>query len=469
MKKTILIVDDDPDIVKGLQDRLELLGFRTVTADSGEKGIELLQRHEPNVVLLDLCLPGMSGLDVLHQLGKFKERNAMTRSHRGKMDGWCHPPVIVLTAHGDIDNAVEAMKLGAYDFLTKPFEMDHLALVIDKALERQSLKEQLKQLKAEVDAPYDTIIGQSQRIQELLHMAKLSADSDATVLLLGETGTGKELFARAIHRWSPRQEKTFAVVNCASLPESLLENELFGHEKGAFTRADRLHQGRIESANEGTVFLDEIGDMPLALQGRLLRVLQNHEVQRVGGTGSVEIDVRFIAATNHDLKKKVEEGTFREDLYYRLNVVPILLLPLRDRKEDIPELARFFLARYTKKKTNASMTFSPDALEAMLQYSWPGNIRELENVIARAVVLSHGGEITATQLHLMSSSSVPISFQDEKTQTMPYHEAIEAYSRTLITEALRRSNGNKSKAAEELEIQRTYLNKMIKKKGISTQ
>lgn len=388
-------------------------------------------------------------------------------SRKGEKTRWSQLPVIILTAHGTLDNAIEAMKLGAYDFLTKPFEMDHLTLVIEKALERELLKKQVAQLKAQVDAPYDTIIGQSQAIQELLHIARKSADSDATVLLLGETGTGKELFARAIHRWSPRHENTFAVVNCASLPKTLLENELFGHERGAFTGADRLHQGRIESANEGTVFLDEIGDMPLALQGRLLRVLQNHEVQRVGGTGSVAIDVRFIAATNHDLKKKVEEGSFREDLYYRLHVVPILLLPLRERKEDIPELAKFFLEKYAKKNMNAPMMFSADALEAMLQYSWPGNIRELENVIARAVVLSQGREITAPQLHLVSSSSVPRASQDEKAKPAPYHEAIDAYSRTLITEALQRSNGNKSKAAEELEIQRTYLNKLIKKKGIT--
>ncbi len=365
MRGKILIIDDDPDILKGLKDRVELLGFCPVTAESGEEGLRLLEKEPPSLVLLDLALPEMSGLDVLRAIMKAQEESGVENTKIEGKARWLRLPVIVLTAHGTLDNAIEAMKLGAYDFLTKPFEMDHLTMVIEKALERQSLKEQLKQLKAEVDAPYDTIIGKSPAIQELLRMATLSADSDATVLLLGETGTGKELFARAIHRWSPRREKTFAVVNCASLPESLLENELFGHEKGAFTGADRLHHGRIESANEGTVFLDEIGDMPLALQGRLLRVLQNHEVQRVGGTGSVEINVRFIAATNHDLKKKVEKGTFREDLYYRLNVVPIFLLPLRERKEDISDLARFFLARYAKKKTNVPMRFLPNALEAM--------------------------------------------------------------------------------------------------------
>lgn len=295
----------------------------------------------------------------------------------------------------------------------------------------------------------------------MLHLAKQAAKSKTTVRLRGETGTGKELFARAIHRWSPRQEKTFAVVNCASLPEALLENELFGHEKGAFTGADLLHQGRIEAANQGTIFLDEIGDMPLALQGRLLRVLQNHEIQRVGGTGSIAIDVRFIAATNHDIKKKVEEGTFREDLYYRLYVIPIVMLPLRERKEDVQDLATFFLARHGPKTTSMPMRFSPDAMDAMLQYPWPGNIRELENVIAWAMVLSPGNEIMAAKLNLSSSPSTSQLAQDEKTKTVPYYEAIEAYSRRLIIDTLQKANGNKSKAAEELKIQRTYLNKII--------
>lgn len=466
MKGTVLIIDDDPDILKGLKDRFELLAFRVVTAESGETGLRLLQEVAPSIVLLDLALPELSGLDVLKKIMNIQEPSGSMVSLLDKRERWPQIPIIVLTAHGSLENAVEAMKLGAYDFLTKPFEMDHLLLVIEKALEHQHLKKQVEHLKAEVDAPYETIVGPSQPIQEVLRMTRQVAESDATVLLLGETGTGKELFARAIHRWSDRAENTLSVVNCASLPETLLENELFGHEKGAFTGADRLHQGRIESANGGTVFLDEIGDMPLSLQGRLLRVLQNHEIQRVGGTGSIEVDVRFLAATNQDIKQMVKEGQFREDLYYRLNVFPILIPSLRERVEDIAELARFFLKRHSRGKAQTAMSFSGDAIDAMQQYSWPGNIRELENVIARAVILSPGSEVTAQQLNIASSLSTPNLSQDETSQTLPYHDALEAYSRTLIIEAIRRAKGNKSKAAEDLKVQRTYLNKMIKKKDI---
>ncbi|MFB3136289.1 MAG: sigma-54-dependent transcriptional regulator, partial [Nitrospirales bacterium] len=282
MPARILVIDDDLDILKGLKDRLKLLGYSPVTAETGEKALELMNQQLPDMVLLDLALPEMSGLEVLRRIGKILEVGEGGESREGSKRGPCELPVVVLTAHGSIENAVDAMKLGAYDFLTKPFEMDHLALVIEKALEREFLKRQVEQLRTEVDSPYATIIGKSPKIQEVIQITRRAADSEVTAFILGETGTGKELFARAIHRWSARHAKPFAVVNCAALPETLLENELFGHEKGAFTGADRLHQGRLESANGGTVFLDEIGDMPLLLQGRLLRVLQDHEVQRVG-------------------------------------------------------------------------------------------------------------------------------------------------------------------------------------------
>lgn len=468
MPARILVIDDDLDILKGLKDRLKLLGYSPVTAETGEKALELMNQQLPDMVLLDLALPEMSGLEVLRRIGKILEVGEGGESREGSKRGPCELPVVVLTAHGSIENAVDAMKLGAYDFLTKPFEMDHLALVIEKALEREFLKRQVEQLRTEVDSPYATIIGKSPKIQEVIQITRRAADSEVTALILGETGTGKELFARAIHRWSARHAKPFAVVNCAALPETLLENELFGHEKGAFTGADRLHQGRLESANGGTVFLDEIGDMPLLLQGRLLRVLQDHEVQRVGGTGSIKVDVRFIAATNQNLKQKVEAGTFREDLYYRLNVLAIFLPPLREHLEDVPELARFFLARHAGEAKKPQMWLALEALDALVHYSWPGNIRELENVIARAVILHAGPEITAGQLGVFSTS-VGVEEEQKAEPRMPFHEAMESYSRSLILGALRRARGNKTKAAEELQIQRTYLNKMIKQKHIPSE
>lgn len=333
MNAKILIVDDDPDIVLMLEDRLQAEGYETVTALEGQQALDLIVQESPHLVLLDLTLPKLSGLDVLKRLAQMKPS-----------DG---PPVIVMTAHASIQAAVEAMKEGAYDFLTKPLDNDHLLIVIRKALERDTLRRHVAYLRSEVDGRYANIVGNSPSVRSVVEAAQRAAKSDAGVLLLGESGTGKELFARSIHQWSPRCAMPLIVINCVALTETLLENELFGHERGAFTGADRQQKGKLEMADGGTVFLDEIGDMPLTLQAKLLRVLQDREFQRVGGSKTVSVNIRIIAATNKDLRQAVKVGQFREDLYFRLNVVTLTLPPLRERQEDVPALAQFFLDRHT--------------------------------------------------------------------------------------------------------------------------
>ncbi|MGD9726552.1 MAG: sigma-54-dependent transcriptional regulator [Nitrospiraceae bacterium] len=452
MKGKVLIVDDDQDIVTMLQDRLEASGYRTVTAADGQRGLELMEQESPNLLLLDLYLPRLKGMDVLKRL-------AQTRN----MDDL---PVIVMTAAGTIPDAVEAMRQGAYDFLLKPLDKDHLLIVIQKALERDSLKRQVAVLKSDIQNRYATIVGGSPKIQAIIESAQRAAKSDAGVLLLGESGTGKELFARSIHQWSPRQSMPMVVINCVALTESLLENELFGHERGAFTGADRLQKGKLEMADGGTVFLDEIGDMSLPLQAKLLRVLQDREFHRVGGTRPVSVSIRFIAATNKDLKQAVKTGQFREDLFFRLNVVSLTLPPLRERTEDIAPLANFFLERHTREQKRPGMTLSPASLDALSRYPWPGNIRELENVIARTVVLSPGDIIEPDVLGLSPADAAVQVGQAAALPyiNLPYHQSMEEHSSYIIDMALEKAAGNQTKAAELLGLQRTYLARLIKQR-----
>lgn len=447
MKAKILIVDDDPDIVTMLEDRLQASGYGTMIARDGVEALERIEQEAPHLILLDLDMPRLTGLEVLKRLPKIKLAEEL--------------PVVVMTAHASIDAAVEAMKTGAYDFLTKPLDKDHLLLVIGKALERDSLKRQVACLKSEVDSRYASIIGTSAKIRSVMESAQRAAKSDASVLLLGESGTGKELFARSIHQWSPRQAMPLVVINCVALTETLLENELFGHERGAFTGADRLQKGKLEMADGGTIFLDEIGDMSLPLQAKLLRVLQDKEFHRVGGTRLVSINVRVIAATNKDLRLAVKTGEFREDLFFRLNVISLTLPPLRERTEDLPALAKFFLNRHAKDAKRPGMLFSPAAMEAMSLYGWPGNIRELDNVIARAVVLNQSDTIEPDMLSLDAMSRTT---QDERLVylSLPYHESMSAHSRYIIEQALKNTAGNQTKAADRLKLQRTYLARLIK-------
>jgi len=460
MKTKVLIVDDDPDIVTILRDRLDSLGYETCTASDGLKGLEQLERDTPHLLLLDLEMPRMSGLDLLKRL-------ALGR--RQGREGY-DVPVIVMTAYGTISKAVEAMKEGAYDFLAKPIEVDHLSIVLRKVLERESLRRQVECLRTEVESRYANIVGIGKETRQIVELAQRAANSDAGVLLLGESGTGKELFARSIHQWSPRRAMPFVVINCVALTETLLENELFGHERGAFTGADRLQKGKIEMADGGTIFLDEIGDMPLPLQAKLLRVLQDREFHRVGGARLVRVNIRVIAATNKDLKQAVRAGTFREDLFFRLNVVTLTLPPLRNRRDDIPLLAEFFLARHAREAKKPSMRLSDEALTAITRYAWPGNIRELENALARAVVLSPQDVIRPEYLGLSVSDGPASSEEGDRPvgyEALPYHESMEQHSRFIILRALRHTGGSQTKAAEQLKLQRTYLARLIKQKGIS--
>ncbi len=440
----ILIVDDDPDIREVMRDRLKAMSFEVVEASDGEQALARLRDESPTITLLDLMMPKKSGLEVLKAI----------------RDEGLDTTIIVMTAYGTIEKAVEAMQAGAYDFLTKPFSPGHLEVVIGKALEREALKRENLLLSGEVKGRDQAIVGHSPPILHAIEVIRKAAASGSTILLLGETGTGKEVFAKAIHHWSPRRDKPFVVVNCVALSEELLESELFGHERGAFTGAHQRKPGKLELADGGTAFLDEIGDLKPRLQAKLLRVLQEHEFERVGGTKPIRVDLRFVAATNRRLDRAIREGLFREDLYYRLNVVSVSLPPLRERPEDIVPLTNHFLAQYCGRLGKRIKEITPDAWELLQHYHWPGNVRELANFIERAVVLSTYDRITSEDLPL----SVLSSSADLPTADVPrgFHEAIVAYKRQIIREALHRSGGNQSKAAGALGLQRTYLSRLMK-------
>jgi DNA-binding NtrC family response regulator len=449
MKAKLLIVDDHADIVTMLEDRLQASGYHTVVARDGPQALEQIEQESPHLVLLDLDLPTLTGLDVLKRLSHIKQAE--------------HIPVVLMTAHGSIHTAVQAMKEGAYDFLTKPLDKEHLLIVIRKALERHSLQRHIECLQSEVAGRYATIVGGSPSIRAVIEAAQRAAKSDASVLLLGESGTGKELFARSIQQWSHRRAMPFIVINCVALTETLLENELFGHERGAFTGADRQQKGKLEMADGGTVFLDEIGDMSLPLQAKLLRVLQDREFQRVGGTRTVSVNIRIIAATNKDLRHAIKTGQFREDLYFRLNVITLTLPPLRERRDDIAPLAHFFLDRHTKDAKRPGMIFGADTAEALTHYRWPGNIRELDNAIARAVVLSPTDTIEPAMLALMPEDGAPRTGDGHMAYVdLPYHPSMDRHSRHIIARAIEKAHGNQTKAAELLQLQRTYLARLIK-------
>ena len=365
-----------------------------------------------------------------------------------------------------MDTPIQNLDLSQRVHRTKPFSADHLTIVVNKALATVALRRQVDVLRQEGDDRYGHLVGSNHKIAAQLKVAKQAAPSDATVLLLGETGTGKEVVARAIHRWSSRSSKPFVAVNCVALPENLLENELFGHEKGSFTGAVKREPGKIEVAEGGTVFLDEIGDMPLPLQSRLLRVLQDQSFYRVGGTQPVLTNVRFIAATNKDIRRAIQQGTFREDLYYRLAVITVTLPPLRERIDDIPALAQHILKRAIGVVIPRPCSLSEESLRVLQQYQWPGNIRELENVLTRALILCPNDTIEPEYLHLASSSSPEATGAKTNLPPRQYHECMDAYSRQIIEEALRRNEWNQTRTAEELGLQRTYLTKLLRQKDI---
>jgi DNA-binding NtrC family response regulator len=466
MRAKILIVDDNRDILLGLENRIASMGHEPVTAENGKDALRLIEEGDVDLVLLDLELPFLSGLEVLERVRSASHGGRRTEEETSAT--YTTPLIVILTAFATIERAVQAMQLGAFDFITKPFSADHLTVVVKKALDIVALHRQVDVLRQEVDDRYDHLVGTNAKLATQLTIAKQAASSDVTVLLLGETGTGKEVVARAIHRWSPRRSKPFIAVNCAALPEHLLENELFGHEKGSFTGAVKREPGKIEVAEGGTVFLDEIGDMPLPLQSRLLRVIQDQTFFRVGGTQSVRTNVRFIAATNKDIRRAIQQSTFREDLYYRLAVITVTLPPLRERVDDIPALAKHFLKRAAHMGTRGPCALSDPALRALQLYQWPGNIRELENVLTRALILCSEDTLEPGHLHL--ADSISHSPGDAETGSAPrhYHERIDAYSRKILEETLRKHGWNQTKAAEELGLQRTYLTKLLQKRDVAS-
>jgi len=442
----VLVVDDDAPARRLLQVRLRVLGCEVALAADGEQALAEVNKHEPALMMLDLQMPKMGGIEVLRHL-----RSIGTTF-----------PVVVITAHGSIESAVDAMKEGAYDFITKPLVANHFDIVLRKALDSEALKRSWRLLAAETDNRHRLIAGHSTPMAEALDMARKAAASTATVLLLGESGTGKEIFARAIHNWSARSKQPFVAINCVGLSKELLESELFGHEKGAFTGADQLKKGKLELANGGTVFLDEIGDMSAELQTKLLRFLQEREFDRVGGREPIRVDVRIVAATNRDLESAIKENRFREDLYHRLNVIPIALPPLRERAEDIRPLAEHFLRRFAAESKKNFTTLADDALAKLTAYRWPGNVRELANVIERAVVLGSGGTLSVKDLPNRIAAAAPLAEKDN----LSYRDAMESTRRALVAQALAQTHGNRAAAAKALGLHEKYFLRMIKTLGI---
>jgi two-component system, NtrC family, response regulator AtoC len=438
----VLIVDDDPASRRLLEVRLRPLECDVATAGNGEQALSAIRKDVPDLVLLDLQMPKVGGIEVLRVLRK---------------EG-INVPVIVITAHGSIGTAVQAMKEGAHDFITKPVDANHFDIVVRKALEREGLKRELELFSEDADKRYRLVVGKSAKMREAAETAKKAATSKATVLLLGESGTGKEIFARAIHNWSERKSQPFVAINCVGLSRELLESELFGHEKGSFTGADQLKKGKMEMANGGTVFLDEIGDVSQELQTKLLRFLQEREFDRVGGVRPIHVDVRIVAATNRDLDLAVKEKRFREDLFHRLNVVAITLPPLKERREDIPALARHFLLRFAKEVKKTLYEISEEALGKLSAYDWPGNVRELANVIERAVVLGQGPEIAPHDLPARTAAAQ----SEPQSEGISYRDAMDAYRRQLVMRALAQTQGNRAAAARALGLHEKYFLRLLK-------
>ncbi len=449
MKKRILIVEDEDKLRRILELQLLDSGFDVEKAAKAEEALPLIDRAD--LIITDFKLPGMSGLEMLQLIRR----------------GNSQVPVIVMTAFGTIENAVEAMKAGAADFLLKPFSLEHLTAVVHKALEIRQLRDENRRLKEELGHKYqwDNIIGRSGAMQEIFATIMRVAPTRATVLLAGESGVGKDLIARAIHFHSPRKDKPFVKINCTALPENLMESELFGYEKGAFTGANVSKPGKFEQADTGTVMLDEIGDVPANIQVKLLRVLQEREFERLGSNKTLHIDVRVIAATNRDLRAALEDGTFREDLYYRLNVVPMEIPPLRERKEDIPYLSRHFVSKLGPETGSAVKGITDAAIDKLMNYSWPGNVRELENVIERSMVMALGDKLDAGDIRLdMNLRTRPSSTE----MGLPEGMSLDAYEQELIRNALKQAEGNKSQAARILGLTRNALRYRLTQMGIES-
>lgn len=443
-KATILLVDDEEGILETLSGILEDEGYEVSTVSSGEKAIDLVKELSPDVVILDVWMPG--GIDGLETLRAIKETTQK-------------PAVIMISGHSNIDIAVQATKLGAYDFLEKPLTLEKILILVKRALEKQRLEKENTALKTSIAQTWE-IIGESPQIITLKDTISKAAASQGRILIFGESGTGKELVARALHEASNRKNKYFVEVNCAAIPNELIESELFGHEKGSFTGAFERKKGKFELADEGTLFLDEIGDMSLATQAKVLRVIETQEFQRVGGSKNIKVDVRIIAATNKNLEEEIKKVNFREDLYFRLNVIPINLPPLRERKDDIPLLVERFLEIFAQQYGQKTKKISKTTLKALMDYDWPGNVRELKNTIERLMIMNSAESIEIN--HIPSLKETKADYESIKT----LREAREQFEKDFILAKLQKNNWNVSKTADNLEIERSNLHKKIKALGI---
>jgi DNA-binding NtrC family response regulator len=445
--KNILIAEDESTLREGLSQAFSENGFKVVQAASGREAIERMERQVFDLVVTDLKMPGGDGMDVLKRARHVNEDT----------------PVIIMTAFGTVEGAVEAIKQGAYDYIQKPFSIDELEVKIHRALEHRRLVQKVNYLRGGPGA--EGIVGESGSMKEIFTTIEKVAGSNATVLIIGETGTGKELIAEAIHHSSPRRDNNFVKMNCASLTDTLLESELFGHEKGAFTGAERQRIGRFELANEGTLFLDEVGNMSPSTQAKVLRAIQEQEFERVGGSRTIRVDVRIVAATNVDLPAAIAEGKFREDLFYRLNVVSLPVPPLRDRREDIVPLARHFVLKFGRELKRPVKDFTQGALEMLLRHDWPGNVRELENTIERAVLMTESPAIGEADLSILTrGSSAPGEFPPLVDPSLLNLEVLE---RQALLEALKRSNWIQKEAAKLLGVSSRVMNYKVAKHGIT--
>jgi len=460
----ILVVDDEEVLQDVLGTLLRREGLRPIAARTGEEALLVAEREPVDLVLLDLMLPGMSGMEVLRQLRARDPEQV----------------VIVVTAYSSIESAIEAMRVGAFHYIPKPFKNEEVLLTIRKGLEQRRLTSENRSLKQELEKRYglDKIIGKSAPMQQVFDLIRLAAPSKSNMLILGESGTGKELVAKALHHHSRRTSGPFVTVNSGSMPHDLLESTLFGHVKGAFTGAVAAKKGLFEAANNGSIFFDEIGNIPMETQAKLLRVIQEKEFMRLGGVDTIRVDVRLIAATNADLEALVSRGEFREDLYYRLNVITLQLPPLRDRSEDIPLLARHFLRTYADENGKSMQSISPAALEMLIDYRWPGNVRELENAIERAVVLSSGEVLEVDLLPPAvrngaaagaNGRSTPVTASAAALPQGSFWDAVSTYERQLVIAALQNAGGVQKRAAELLQIKPTTLHEMMKRLGVNAE
>ena len=455
-QKTLLVADDDASIRSLLKQLLSDEGFNVLEASTGIEVVDKVKETSPDLVIMDVRMPELDGIEALARL---KSTNPKTA-------------VLIMTAFGSSNAAIRAMELGAFDYITKPFELDKISHSVKRVLDYQDLTAEVEVLRDEISSLVQTerIVGNSPAMQEVYKTIGKVAKADATVLITGESGTGKELVAEALHFNSNRRSGPLVKVSCAALPETLLEAELFGHEKGSFTGAMTQRRGRFEMADKGTIFLDEIGEMTVPTQTKLLRVLQERKIERIGSNLPIKVDIRIIVATNKDLQKEVEQSKFRDDLYYRLNVINIHMPPLRDRKEDIPSLVEHFLAKHRYSATAQPAAISEEAIRRLMEYNWPGNVRELENVIERAVVLSRGQIITSRELpfgdHEAGEGEEGEGEAESKGDSSFFKKSVAQFEKDLIMKALRDANGNRSKAAEMLGIYRRLLYAKIKEYGL---